>query len=140
MHGNHNDKFVPVIPKSKTSLMQFYTADTHPVPLFIHELHINLFTKNRTLHVSIHDFPMVFSTFFSDLDKSRFGWTTTNAVGQLWVSLQIVSVHVIFYSAPQHLSYLNVQCCISETTKFYYVYYCIRATCFDYSRIIFRPF
>ena len=83
MHGNHNDKFVPVIPKSKTSLMQFYTADTHPVPLFIHELHINLFTKNRTLHVSTHDFPMVFSTFFSDLDKSRFGRTTTNAVGQL---------------------------------------------------------
>ena len=27
-----------------------------------------------------------------------------------------------------------------NTTKFYYVYYCIRATCFDSYRIIFRPF
>ena len=29
--------------------------------------------------------------------------------------------------------------CQSNTTKFYYVYYCIRATCFDSYRIIFRP-
>ena len=28
----------------------------------------------------------------------------------------------------------------SSTTKLYYVYYCIRATCFDSYRIIFRPF
>ena len=28
----------------------------------------------------------------------------------------------------------------SNTTKLYYVYYCIRATCFDSYRIIFRPF
>ena len=28
----------------------------------------------------------------------------------------------------------------SKTTKLYYVYYCIRATCFDYYRLIFRPF
>ena len=27
----------------------------------------------------------------------------------------------------------------SNTMKLYYVYYCIRATCFDYYRIIFRP-
>ena len=27
----------------------------------------------------------------------------------------------------------------SDTTKLYYVYYCIRATCFDCYRIIFRP-
>jgi len=28
----------------------------------------------------------------------------------------------------------------SNTTKLYYVYYCIRATCFDSYRIIFSPF
>jgi len=28
----------------------------------------------------------------------------------------------------------------SNTTKLYYVYYCIRATCFDSYRIILRPF
>jgi hypothetical protein len=28
----------------------------------------------------------------------------------------------------------------SNTTKLYYVYYCIRATCFDSYRIIFRHF
>ena len=28
----------------------------------------------------------------------------------------------------------------SNTRKLYYVYYCIRATCFDSYRIIFRPF
>jgi len=28
----------------------------------------------------------------------------------------------------------------SNTTKLYYIYYCIRATCFDSYRIIFRPF
>ena len=28
----------------------------------------------------------------------------------------------------------------SNTTKLYYVYYCIRAACFDSYRIIFRPF
>ena len=28
----------------------------------------------------------------------------------------------------------------SNTTQLYYVYYCIRATCFDSYRIIFRPF
>ena len=28
----------------------------------------------------------------------------------------------------------------SNTTKLYYVYYCIKATCFDSYRIIFRPF
>ena len=30
--------------------------------------------------------------------------------------------------------------CQSNTTNCYYVYYCIRATCFDSYRIIFRPF
>ena len=30
--------------------------------------------------------------------------------------------------------------CQSNTTNLYYVYYCIRATCFDSYRIIFRPF
>jgi len=28
----------------------------------------------------------------------------------------------------------------SNTTKLYYVYYCIRATCFDSYKIIFRPY
>jgi len=28
----------------------------------------------------------------------------------------------------------------SNTTNLQYVYYCIRATCFDSCRIIFRPF
>jgi len=28
----------------------------------------------------------------------------------------------------------------SDTIQLYYVYYCIRATCFDCYRIIFRPF
>jgi len=28
----------------------------------------------------------------------------------------------------------------SSTKKLYYVYYCIRATCFDSYKIIFRPF
>jgi len=28
----------------------------------------------------------------------------------------------------------------SNTTELYYVYYCIRATCFNYYRIISRPF
>jgi len=73
MYGHLNIKFVPVIPKSKPSLMQFGTADTHPVPLFLIELHVNMFTKSRTLHVSLHDFPVISSTFFSDLHKSRFG-------------------------------------------------------------------
>jgi len=30
--------------------------------------------------------------------------------------------------------------CQSNTTNHYYVHYCIRATCFDSYRIIFRPF
>ena len=37
--------------------------------------------------------------------------------------------------------YINIQLSISQTRqKLYYVYYCIRATCFDSYRIIFRPF
>jgi hypothetical protein len=67
------NEVVPVISKSKPILMQFDIGDIHPVPLFTHELHINLFSKSRTLHVSLHDSFVVFSTFFPDLDKSRFG-------------------------------------------------------------------
>jgi len=36
--------------------------------------------------------------------------------------------------------YKYTMMCQSNTTKFYYVYYIIRATCFDSYRIIFRPF
>jgi len=37
--------------------------------------------------------------------------------------------------------YINIQWFISrKRKKRYYVYYCIRATCFDSYRIIFRPF
>jgi len=36
--------------------------------------------------------------------------------------------------------YKYTMMCQSNTTNFYYVYYCIRATCFYSYRIIFRPF
>ena len=36
--------------------------------------------------------------------------------------------------------YKYTMMCQSNTTKFYYVYYCTRATCFDSYRIIFRAF
>jgi hypothetical protein len=57
------NEVVPKLSISKQSLMQTDTGDIHPVPLFISELHINLFSKSRTLHVSLHDSFVVFSTF-----------------------------------------------------------------------------
>jgi len=37
-------------------------------------------------------------------------------------------------------NFVNKQWCISQTKQNYTIYYCIRATCFDSYRIIFRPF
>ena len=48
----------------------------------------------------------------------------------------------LMFDIPKCLThiYKYTVMCQSNTTKLYYVYYCIRATCFDSYRIIFRPF
>jgi hypothetical protein len=44
--------------------MRFYTGDIQEVSLFTHELHTDLFSNSRALHVIMHDSLVLFSTFF----------------------------------------------------------------------------
>ena len=70
---------------------------------------------------------------------------TQNILAPLYVSILSLrsKVHSFFFVC--HLEVFNTYIKYtmmyqSNTTKLYYVYYCIRATCFDSYRIIFRPF
>ena len=58
-----------------------------------------------------------------------------------WKETQRCRNAICALRVTQRFTYIKyTMMCQSNTTNLYYVFYCIRATCFDSYRIIFRPF
>jgi len=47
-----------------------------------------------------------------------------------------LGIFFFMVAIPKCLTHIQIYSDVSNTTKLYYVYYCIRATCFDSHRII----